>query len=172
MVTRWSTGVLPLDLSLEVLQKHCPKTIREWPRPLRLQGLGHVRVPGWLRSAVSAAPGQHHRHPRVKSSPCRCKRMGWRFRSGNGPEEFGTAGNRHGVSAWGAVPGVCSPGEDRDGDRDSRPLWLCAALKEGAVAGGGVLASDTRCQSCPSGSQRALLLRTGVSRASLLPHSV
>lgn len=58
---------------------------------------------------MSAAPGQHHRHPRVKRSPCRCKRMGWRFRSGNGPEEFGTAGNRHGVSAWGAVPGAGSP---------------------------------------------------------------
>lgn len=57
--------------------------------------------------------------------------------------------HRHGVSARGAVPVACGPGGDRDGDRDSRPLWQCLArvalpaLKEGAVAGQGALASDT-----------------------------
>lgn len=37
--------------------------------------------------------------------------------------------HRLGVRARGAEPGACSPGgdRDRDGDRDSRVLWLCPA---------------------------------------------
>lgn len=72
---------------------------------------------------MCAAPGQHHRHPGVKSSPCRCKRMGWRFRRGNSSGEFGTAGNTGPVSvpaAWegtGTVTGTAVP--------CVQPGWLC-----------------------------------------------
>lgn len=50
--------------------------------------------------------------------------------------------------------------------------WVALlALKEGAVAGGGVLPNDTRCQSWPSRSQRTSQMGRGETRVSRLPCS-
>lgn len=42
-----------------------------------------LKSQGGSGTAASAALGQPQKDPRVKSSPSQCKRMGWRFRSGN-----------------------------------------------------------------------------------------
>lgn len=97
---------------------------------------------------MSAAPGQHRRDPGVKSSPCRCKRMGWRFRSGNSSEEFGTAANTGAVSVA-RRPGGDRDGDkdgDRDSDRDTGTAVPVAVSSRGGCArseGEGVLSSDT-----------------------------
>lgn len=134
MVTWCSTRVLALDWSSEVLQKHRPKMITgsQRHRP-GSAGWDCAEVPGvqavlCLQLWVSTQKTQRSRVPFPD-----VKRWGYVSAVEMQYEEFYSWAAACGVSARRVVSVPSSPGEDRDGDRDSLPPWLQLALPAGQV---------------------------------------